>query len=669
MMAQVLDPVWIPLPDGARLAARVWLPEGALDSAPPCPTILEAIPYRRREGTLTVDHPRYDYWARQGFAGVRVDLRGSGDSDGVLTDEYLRQEQDDDLTVIEWIAGQPWSNGRVGMIGYSWGGFAGLQVAARRPPALGAVVTVNSTVRRYTDDCHYVGGAVNAHDMLSWATTMLVFDARPPDPEIVGERWRQMWDQRLDVTPPMIEPWLGHQLEDDYWRHGSVAFDYEAVACPVLAVGGWSDPYRNAVLDLLEHLNGPAFGLIGPWAHGYPHITKPGPQVGFLSECARFFGRYLRDDANGYDGEPALRAYVQDYDEPAAYQPRRSGRWVSLAAWPSAERLADHHRLRPGTLAPTAPDPAGQQHVCSPQDTGLTAGSWCPYGGPSQPLEQTPDDKRSLCFDTAPLQDPVDMLGFPRLRLQIAADRPQAVLVARLCDIAPTGASLLVTRGVLSLTHRCRHDALTPLQPGTRVDVELRLDCAGHRFAPGHRIRLAVSSTYWPWVWPTPEAATLTLSLDTAELELPLLGAHGSADLGRLEQIGEIATQPLAPSAQTQTQTQAQTVHRAAEEATAALISQPDFLAGRIRITELGLEVEDWGENTYRIRSDDPLSAEVRCRRRAVLARPGWETQVEAEATMTGTASEFVVQTELRARHNGETVATRHFTTRVPRFG
>ena len=668
-MAQVLDPVWIPLPDGTRLAARVWLPDGAFDGASgqPCPTILEAIPYRRREGTLIVDHPRYDYWARQGFAGVRVDLRGSGDSDGRLTDEYLKQEQDDDLAVLEWIASQPWSNGRVGMIGYSWGGFAGLQVAARRPPALGAVVTVNSTVRRYTDDCHYVGGAVNAHDMLSWATTMLVFDARPPDPEIVGQRWRQMWEQRLDVTPPMIEPWLSHQLEDDYWRHGSVAFDYKAVTCPVLAVGGWSDPYRNAVLDLLENLDGQAFGLIGPWAHGYPHITDPGPQIGFLSECARFFGRYLRDDANGYDSEPALRAYQQDYDQPAAYQPRRSGRWVSLAAWPPAEPRTQHHRLGPGRLASTPPDTppdtAVQQRVSSPQDTGLGAGSWCPYGGPSQPLEQTPDDERSLCFDTAPLPDPVEILGFPRLRLRVAADRPEAVLASRLCDIAPTGDSLLVTRGVLSLTHRRGHDALTSVQPGTPVDIELRLDCAGHRFAPGHRIRLAVSSTYWPWVWPTAEATTLELSLDTAELELPLLGAHGPADLGRPEPVSEIATEPVASSHRTQT------IRRADGQAPAELISQPDFLPGRIRITELGLEVEDWGENTYRIRSGDPLSAEVRCRRRAVLARPGWETRVEAEATMTATAAEFLVRTELRARHNGEPVATRHFTTRVARGG
>src|SRR6201996_1773842 len=223
-MPQLLDPVWIELSDGCRLAARVWLPADAVQR--PCPTILEAIPYRRTEGSVH-DDPRYRWWAARGFAGVRIDLRGSGDSDGLLYDEYLRQEQDDDLEVLAWIAAQPWSNGRVGMIGYSWGGFSGLQVAARAPSQLGAVVTINSTVRRYTDDCHYIGGAVNAHDMLSWATTMLALDARPPDPEVVGNRWREMWERLLDVGPPMIEPWLSHQLEDAYWRHGSVSFEYD----------------------------------------------------------------------------------------------------------------------------------------------------------------------------------------------------------------------------------------------------------------------------------------------------------------------------------------------------------------------------------------------------------------------------------------------------------
>ena len=354
---------------------------------------------------------------------MRVDIRGSGDSDGVLCDEYLAQEQDDNVAAIEWIAAQPWCNGAVGMIGYSWGGFAGLQMAARRPPELRAVVTVNSTVRRYTDDCHYIGGSVNAHDMLSWATTMLVFDARPPDPEIVGERWREMWEQRLEVAPPMIERWLAHQLEDDYWRHGSVAFDFAAIDCPVLAVGGWSDPYRNAVLELLEGVESPVFGLIGPWAHGYPHATAPGPMIAFLSECERFFGRYLRDDRNGYESEPAA-ARLHAGLRPPVTQARRSLGTVDIARAVAARGCTARHARARRPLTPTSVSEwrisaAGHRGCAwvtraarrigtgraarwrSVQANGLSAGNWCPYGGPSQPLDQRPDDAFSLCFDSA----------------------------------------------------------------------------------------------------------------------------------------------------------------------------------------------------------------------------------------------------------------------------
>lgn len=649
-MPHVLDPVWITLEDGCRLAARVWLPDHS--DRRPCPAILEAIPYRRTDGTLTIDHPRYEYWARHGFAGVRVDIRGSGDSDGVLEDEYLAGEQDDACEVIGWLAQQPWCNGRVGMIGYSWGGFAGLQVAARRPPQLAAVVTVNSTVRRYTDDCHYIGGVVNAHDMLSWATTMLAFDARPPDPEVVGDRWREMWDQRLSVAPPMIERWLSHQLEDEYWRHGSVSTDYEAIDCPVLAVGGWADPYRNAVLELLTHLRSPAFGLIGPWAHGYPHTTTPGPMIAFLSECERFFGRYLRNDHNGYDATPQLRAYLQDFDSPAASQMARGGRWVSIPAWPPPnQRLQTLQLTKQGLSDERPPEHGTELRVGSVQTNGLMAGSWCPYGGPSLPPDQRPDDAVSLCLDSEPLQSDVESLGFPRLRLRIGAGRSRARLIARLCDVSPSGESLLVTRGVCTLEHG-----------DEQAEVQLRLDCAGHRFAAGHRIRLAISPTYWPWVWPAAEPVTLGISSAAGALELPLLGQHGRPDLGSPEP----DTDPVSVTWVTRS-AQRQLIRRDLATATVQLLSEPDFLGGRLRLDDLDLEVEDWGENLYRITDDEPLSAEVRCRRQAALSRPGWDVRIEADATMRSTAAEFLVDTELTAFLDGDLVVTRRFETRVLR--
>jgi putative CocE/NonD family hydrolase len=651
---RVEDPTWIPLSDGCRLAARVWLPVDALER--PAPVILEAVPYRRRDGTLLGDHGRYAWWAERGFAGVRVDLRGSGDSEGLLLDEYLAQEQDDDIEVIEWLARQPWCNGSVGMIGYSWGGFAGLQVAARRPRALRAVVTVDSTVRRYTDDCHYTGGRVNAHDMLSWATTMLAFDARPPDPAIVGEGWRTQWLERLDVAPPMIERWLSHQLEDAYWKHGSVAFDYDAIECPVLAVGGWSDPYRNAVLDLVEHLKGARFGLIGPWAHGYPHHTDPAPNIDFLGECERFFGRYLRADPNRYDDTPPLRAFVQEYDPPGPRQLRRSGRFVALARWPQAGTTT--FGLGADGLSSGDAEPV-ERSISSSQTAGLAAGNWCPYGGPSQPLDQRADDALSLVFDCEPLAEPLEILGFPELRLTLSADQPQAFVAARLCDVAPTGGSLLVTRGVLDLTHRSGHEQAQPLEPGAATVIALRLDAAGHRFERGHRLRLALSPTYWPWIWPSPQAVTLTVT--GGALELPLVGDFTSWSPGAPETVDDLVEEWISASPMSQIVVDDVTTGRV------ELRSQPDFLAGTLRVPELDLEIEDFGENTYAITRDDPLSAEVRCMRRAALSRPGFEIRIEADARMHCTAEDFIVETDLRAYEAGEEIAVRRFETRVRR--
>ena len=190
-----IENTWIEMPDGVKLAARIWLPEDAEKN--PVPAILEYLPYRKRDGTVERDHLTHPYFAGFGYAGVRVDMRGTGDSEGVCKGEYLRQEQDDGIAVIDWLARQPWCAGTVGMIGISWGGFNGLQIAARKPPALKAVVTLCSTDDRYADDIHFMGGACLT-DKLAWGATAFAIAHTPPDPAIVGARWRDMWRQRLE---------------------------------------------------------------------------------------------------------------------------------------------------------------------------------------------------------------------------------------------------------------------------------------------------------------------------------------------------------------------------------------------------------------------------------------------------------------------------------------
>ena len=292
-----IEHFWIPMGDGVRLSARMWLPEDAENQ--PVPAILEYIPYRKADFTALRDRVRHPYFAGHGYASIRVDIRGTGESDGILFDEYLELEQEDGLEVLRWIAAQPWCNGKIGIIGKSWGGFNGLQIAARQPPQLKAVISLCSTDDRYADDVHYMGGCVLASNMLSWASVMLAYNALPPDPMHFGERWREVWLDRIERTPPYVEAWLSHQRRDAYWQHGSVNEDLGAIQCPVFAVGGWADGYTNAIFRLLEGLSGPKKGLVGPWAHEYPEVAQPGPAIGFLQECVRWWDYWLKDIDNG----------------------------------------------------------------------------------------------------------------------------------------------------------------------------------------------------------------------------------------------------------------------------------------------------------------------------------------------------------------------------------
>ena len=270
--------------DGRRLAARLWLPVDA--ERDPVPAILEYIPYRRRDGTRPRDEETHAWVAAQGYACARVDIAGSGDSDGLLLDEYLQQEQDDAIEIIAWLAAQPWCSGKVGMIGISWGGFNGLQVAARQPPALKAVISIASTVDRYADDVHFMGGALLA-DNMDWGAAFFTYAALPPDPEMVGAGWRKQWLERLEVLRPFPPLWLAHQRRDDFWKHGSVCEDYAAIQCPVLGVSGWADGYTAAVFRLAENLPAPARASSAPGAISIPIAAcRAPPSASCRNACA-----------------------------------------------------------------------------------------------------------------------------------------------------------------------------------------------------------------------------------------------------------------------------------------------------------------------------------------------------------------------------------------------
>jgi putative CocE/NonD family hydrolase len=661
---EVEEYIPIPLADGTRLAARVWRPANA--GQQPVPAILEFIPYRRRDSTRLRDDAIHHYFAGHGYASLRVDLRGSGDSEGVLEDEYLQQELDDGVEVLRWIGQQAWCNGNVGMIGISWGGFNGLQIAALRPPELKAVVSVCSTDDRYADDVHHMGGCLLG-DNLSWASTMFAYNSLPPDPEIVGARWREMWFQRLEGSGLWLEKWLRHQRRDAYWKHGSICEDWSAVQTPVMAVSGWADGYSNAVFRLLAHLQGPRLGLIGPWSHKYPHQGVPGPAIGFLQECLRWWDHWLQGEPTGIMDEPMLRVWMQDSVPPTTRYRERPGRWVGEPDWPSANVEPEPLTLAwPGRLEPeSVAVPEREMSVQSPLSVGLFAGKWCSYAAtPDLPHDQRQEDGGALVFTSAPLEEPLEILGAAVLELQLSVDQPVAMVAARLSDVAADDKATRVTYGLLNLTHREDSETPQPLEPGKIYRVRVKLNDVAQSFPPGHRLRLSLSTSYFPLAWPAPRPARLRIVAGASRLLLPRRAPREALDT----QIAFLPAQGAPPSTRTRQMTPEHhnwRVIRDLEKDESTLEVTND--GGTTRLEDLNLEMQRKALEWYSYRDDDFSSVRGETLWERGLRRGEWDVHTVTRTVLTSSPTEFLIHAQLDAYEGERRVYARNWDVRIPR--
>jgi putative CocE/NonD family hydrolase len=661
-----IENVWITMSDGCRLAARVWLPEGARGE--PVPAVLEYIPYRKRDFMRARDEPIHRYFALKGFASVRIDLRGSGDSDGVLHDEYSQQEHEDALEAIAWIAGQDWCSGAIGMMGISWGGFNALQVAALRPPALKAIITLCSTDDRYADDAHYMGGCL-LNENMQWGSGLTLYSALPPDPALVGERWRAMWQERLEALEPFPALWMRHPWRDEYWKHGSICENYDAIEIPVYAIGGWADGYSNAIPRLMENLSCPRKGLIGPWAHNFPHDALPGPSIGFLQEAVRWWEQWLRGRPTGIMDEPMLRVWMQESVAPQAQYEIWPGRWIAEETWPSPRITRLRYFLNPGHLWFDS-DPPTELSFSSPQTTGVQAGEWCAFGVEGEmPRDQRSDDGGSLVFDSDPLPAPCEILGAPVVELDLQADQPVAMLAARLCDIAPDGSSLRVSYGLLNLCHRDGHEFPTPLEPGAWYRVRLQLNDIAHRFSAGHRIRVALSTSYWPIAWPTPAPVALTVRTGSSILDLPL-----RASLEGDERLPAFAAPEAAPTdaprrLRRRSNSRRIEIDLASSEQVYTLKSgggEPDG-AAISRIEAIDLDIGYRSMRRYRILESDPLSAQTELGSMALLRRGDWQVRIECRTRLTTTADAFQFGCDLECYEGDRLAFEKSWSIALPR--
>ena len=672
-----LRDVRIPVSDGLELSANLWLPEPAADGSGPTtfPAILEMIPYRKDDWRAASDESRGEWLAARGYAFCRLDIRGTGSSPGIALDEYTARETQDGYDAVEWLAAQPWCSGKVGMWGISYGGFTSIQVALLHPPHLAAIVPMMATDDRYTDDVHYLGGCVTVSELSQYAVSMVGMNAMPPLAAYRGAGWAEEWKERLERTPIWLFEWLRQQHDGPYWRQGSLAPHWDRLTTPTFLIGGWMDEYVDAALRMLERCtNAPRRALIGNWVHDLPDDAYPGPNVDWHHEMIRFFDHWLKGADNGAMDEPALVAFRHDWAEPEPFPAAWSGEWIAESAWPPTDRAERVLHLAPGdeplrgrlTTEPTGE--AAVERFRHRATIGTRAGlSWGAGGQPNGVARDLrPDDALGPTFTSAPLEAGVDLLGGASVVLRWESPVPVATAVVRLEDIAPDGTPFQVSAGILNLTHRGSHADPQPLEPGVVAEVRIAMRATAHRFAAGHRIRLAVASSMWPVVWPSPERAVYALHLGgsaggAARLVLPVLPADHEAAVvppfkttpAGLRDIGSYRGEP--PTWQvTEDVIEGSVTVRTSEFGEATL---PD---GRTTLyTGEALEMT--------ARDDDPAHARMHNEVVYRLREEGSEIRIEANGTIRTTATDFHMNVGLRVTLGGAPFFERGWLETIPR--
>jgi len=647
---------WFVTRDGTRLSAKCFLPEG--DG--PWPVLLEALPYRKDDLTTSYADEYRRLRDEGDFAVVRLDLRGTGASEGLATDEYPLEEQTDLVDVIALLAAAPWSTGRVGMFGTSYSGFNSLQIAAERPPALGAICAIYASDDRYTDDVHYIGGTLRALDLVDYVLYMTAMAALPPTPALAGPGWRDGWRARIDELEPWLLRWMHEQWDGPYWRQGSIRQHrpgggwqgYERIEAATMIVAGWADGYRNNTFRTYEQLRCPKQLLAGPWSHMAPGSSVPGPRIDLVPEMIQWFDRHLRADPVGAERAP-IRLFMRRATPPEPDLDVHRGEWRAETDWPPA-----------GLVEQVFVGPARTDTLAVRGDVGTTAWISCaghlPWG---QPVDQRPDDGMSLVYDwPVPDAGEISIAGHARVDVVVSADVPVASLSVKLNDVFPDGTSTLVTRGFLNLCHRNSSVAPEALVPGEPVRIELMLEATAWIFEPGHTIRLAVAGADWPNAWAPPTPVTLTIDAGSLALRLPVLAAAPTAPTPRFSDPPAPDAHGTGPADDDSTPVVWRIEHDVLGRETRAVIRHDTAYPG-----DFGAHVRETYAGTVAVSTEDPGAGWVEATARYDIAWPDVSVATEARLHVRSDGDAFAVDVELDVTDDAGPVAARRWTERIPR--
>jgi len=509
-----IETSWLTMKDGVRLSVTFFKPVPR-KSGEEFPVLFEFLPYRKEDSFYLRDYPLYSYFVRHGFIMAKVDIRGTGSSEGALPPrEYSEQELDDAVEIIDLLSKLPESNGRVGMWGISWGGFNAIQVAMRQPPALKAILALDASDDLFHDDVHYIDGAyhVDAYE--------LSIDHDNGLPQSPDYKLDEAYFQDRFNAYPWFFIYLKQQTDGDFWRKNSLRWQYDKIRIPTYLIGGLLDGYRDSVPRMLAHMKVPVKGVIGPWTHAWPDNGLPGPNYEWRYEAVRWWDYWLKDRNTGVLEDPRFIIFVREGHGPDADLQTTPGHWI-CADWPIPEMewksyfpdKDNHLLLKPGST--------GELDLRYVPSYGLATGLW--WGEPTGDMR--PDDAGSLVFDSPVVEEAFEVVGFPRVKLRVSADAPLANWIVRLEDVQPDGTVSLVAGALINGSQRDSRLEPKPLVPGEVYDIAFELHFTTWTFKPGHRIRLAVSNALFPMIWPTPYPMTTKLVVggEFTQLEMPIL--------------------------------------------------------------------------------------------------------------------------------------------------
>jgi putative CocE/NonD family hydrolase len=654
---KVVPDVRVPMRDGVELGAKISRP----DAEGRFPAIVSYNPYRRLDDIKRApseheythkNHGSY-YFAERGYAVVDYDVRGTGNSGGQSREMYADDERRDGFDMVEWIAHQPWCDGNVGMWGMSYGGVVTWQVAAQQPPHLKAVIVRSGTEDVY-GDWTYPGGvprSVFIHG--NYGPSMAASIFAPPDPDQTGEKWAEIWEERLQNNVPWTIGFLKHQRDDPYWSARSVRPDYDRIKCPVFVIEGWADWYQTAELRAFAHLKVPKRALIGPWAHYWPENAFPGPRIDGRREYLKWFDHWLKGIDNGVEKEPPVTIFVRQHQPPAPMYLEEKGFWRRESDWPLARTELTPMYLRQGGRLEREPDRSGGEdardsYAYNPA-VGITAGilargNVAPW---AMPLDQRLDEAYSLTYTSPPLPADLEVTGDPSAILFVSSTADVAFFEVKLCDVAQDGTSKLVSDGGLNATSRSSRSAPEPLKAGEVYELKIDLRSLAYVFPAGHRIRVDVTSADFQNAWPVSKAATNTIhrgESTPSRIILPIAP----------EQQPKLPPVDFAPSPNPLPDPE--TIPKPEHKVILDLVNQTATVATN-------------DQSRFTVSMKEPAKATMKGTGSVVISKPDQEIRVDAQCVTVSNAATFRHMVEVEVTVNGRRHFARSWTVVVPREG